>query len=156
MTLRGKLQLSRPLAEVSRWLCDVLPEKRSWEFPFGLNGADDGFSTAVRRRAHDYLRLFGDRHGVYDLNQMPRGRPRRARAGCAFVWLTAHARNVWSPAEGRRLRRSEVAAAMGVPCHPALAAAYGVAPLSLLTICQGAQLRVLLVTECRWHALGRS
>ena len=43
MTLRGKLQLSRPLAEISRWLCDVLPEKRSWEILFCLGGADDGF-----------------------------------------------------------------------------------------------------------------
>ena len=71
MTLRSKLQLSSPLAEISRWLYDALPEKRSWEILFCLDGADDCFSTAVRRRARDYLRLF------YDLDQMPRGRPRR-------------------------------------------------------------------------------
>lgn len=130
MTLWGKLILSRPLAEVSRFLREVLPERRSWELLFCLDGADDGFSTAVRKRAHEYSRVFCDRASAYDLDQLPLGRPRRAMAGCRMFGLTAHTRNVWSPSEGRCLRRSELAAAIGMPSHRALGAAYGMVPIS--------------------------
>ena len=57
MTLRGKLMLSRPLSEISRWLQYFLPERRSWELLFCLDGIDDGFSKAVRKRSQEYLRV---------------------------------------------------------------------------------------------------
>ena len=96
MSLRGKLFLSRPLTEMMPLLKTALTGRLSWDVLFCLNGSDDGFSSAVRKRARDYLRVFKDRAGVYDLDQLPRGRPRRARAGCSLFGLTAHTRNVVS------------------------------------------------------------
>ena len=71
-----------------------------------------------------------DRDGAYDLDQLPDGRPRYVAAGRPLFGLTAHMRMVWSPSVDRGLHRSELAATMGVPCHPALSIAYGLPPMS--------------------------
>ena len=71
MSIRGKLCLSQPLSDFVTMLRSALPCKRSWESLFCLEGADDGFSLPVSRRAREYLRVFGGRHGVYDLDQHP-------------------------------------------------------------------------------------
>ena len=143
MTLRGKLCLAQPLSNLAAALRTSLPDKLSWELLFCLEGADDGFSVPVSKRAREYLRVFGDRHGVYDLDQLPRGRPRYTQANCPLFGLTAHTRNVWSPAANRCLRRGELAAAMGIPCHPALAASYGIAPLSFDHFSRSAAARLI-------------
>ena len=46
MTLRGKLCLWQPLANLVTTLRNALPCKRSWELLFCLKGADDGFFVA--------------------------------------------------------------------------------------------------------------
>ena len=66
MTLCGRLCLSQPLLNLVTMLRSALPCKRSWESLFCLEGADDGFSLPVSKRAREYLRVFDDRHGVYD------------------------------------------------------------------------------------------
>ena len=97
-----------------------------------MSGVDDGFSKSVAARANEYLEeIIGDRDGVYDLGQLPRGRPRYAWAGAPLFWLTAHTRMIWSPRAGRCLRRQELAAAMGIPGHPALVSTYGLSPICL-------------------------
>ena len=143
MTLRGVFVLSRPLSEAVGWIRDAFPHRRSWEMLFCLDGADDGFSAAVRKRSREYLKVFRDRASAYDLDQLPRGRPRRSKAGDPLFALTAHTRNVWSPAEGRRLRRNELAAAMGMPADPALAMIYGMVPLQLEGLSRSAAARLV-------------
>ena len=118
MTLRGKLCLSQPLANLVTTLRNALPDKLSWELLFCLEGADDGFSVPVAKRAREYLQVFGDGQGVYDLDQLPRGRPRYTPAGCPLFGFTARTRDVWSPAANRCLRRGELAAAMGGTLPP--------------------------------------
>ena len=71
------------------------------------------------------MEVFDDQLGVYDIDQMPTGRPRYARSGSALFSLTAHTRLVWAPSMERCLRRRELGAAMGLPTAPALACAYG-------------------------------
>ena len=89
-------------------------------------GIADGMSGPVTNRADEHLRIFGDSGAIYDLDQTPTGRPRLARSGSALFTLTAHTRLAWCPEEGRALRRSELAAAQGLPSHPALACAPGI------------------------------
>ena len=119
MTLRGKLKLTRPLADLVGIIKRTFTVARTWESLFCLDGIDDCFSKTVAKRAKGYLRKFRDRDGAYDLDQLPDGRPRYVAAGRPLFGLTAHTRMVWSPAADRCLRRSELAAAKGVPCHPA-------------------------------------
>ena len=158
MTLRGKLCLTRPLASLIAALRVAPPDTLSWESLFCLEGADDGFSIPVAKRARQYIRVFGDRLGVYDLDQLPRGRPRYAQAGSPLFGLTAHTRNVWSPAANRCLRRGELAAAMGIPCHPALAAVYGMPALSFDQLSRSAAARLIVngMSVCRLLQLARS
>ena len=138
MTLRGKLRLTRPLADLVDVIKRIYPVTRTWESLFCLGGDDDCFSKPVAKRAKRYLQKFRDRHGAYDLDQLPDGRPRYVAAGRPLFGLTAHTRMVWSPEANRSLRRSELAAAMGVPCHPALSIAYGLPPLSFYHLSRSA------------------
>ena len=70
MTLRGRLALTRSLADIGAILKDTFLDKPGWDVLFCLPGADDGFSAAVQRRARDYLRVFRDRSAAYDLDQL--------------------------------------------------------------------------------------
>ena len=76
MTLRGKLRLIRPLADLVGVIHRVYPVARAWESLFCLNGADDCFSKPVAKRAKRYLQKFRESDGAYDLDQLPDGRPR--------------------------------------------------------------------------------
>ena len=143
LTLRGKTILTKPLEDFSRMVKETFRARLSWDVLFCLDGADDGFSMPVQKRAREYMRVFKNQEGVYDLDQLPRGRPRRARAGCSLCGLIAHTRNVWSPAEGRTLRRSELAAAMGIPAHTALASTYGIQPLEFDRLSRSAAARLI-------------
>ena len=143
MTLRGKLRLTRPLADLVAVIKRVYPVSRAWECLFCLSDADDCFSKPVAKRAKRYLLKFRDRDGAYDLDQLPDGRPRHVAAGRPLVGLTAHTRMVWSPNANRCLRRSELAAVMGVPCHPALSIAYGLPPLSFDHLSRSAAARLI-------------
>ena len=125
MTLKGMLRISRPMAELNNLIKELFMTRRPWESLFCLGGSDDGVFVAVRKRARDYLRGFKDHDSIYDLDQLPRGRPRRARAGCPLFGLTAHTRNAWSPRMDRCLRCAELAAFMAIPSDPALACVYG-------------------------------
>ena len=90
-----------------------------------LPEVDDGFSHCVQRRAAEYVDVFQDSTAVYDLDQLPTGRPRKAAAGSPLFILTEHTRLVWSPTEKRCLRRAELGAAMCLPAHAAIATRYG-------------------------------
>ena len=80
-----------------------------------------GGSPGLLKRGH----VFGDRGSIYDLDRLPRGRPRKAARDNALFTLTAHTRLTWCSEEGRALRRNELAAGQGLPSHPALACALG-------------------------------
>ena len=143
LTLKGKLKLSRSVSELVAAVDGHFVARRSWEILFCLPGSDDGFSKAVRRRSREYLRVFKDKLSIYDLDQLPRGRPRRARPGAPLFGLTAHTRNCWSHAFGRSLRRDELAASMGLPSHPALSSRYGMQHISFEGLSRSAAGRLI-------------
>ena len=143
MTLRGKLRLVCPLADLADVIKRIYPTTGTWESLFSPDGFDDCFSKPVAKRARRYLQKFCDRDGAYDLDQLPDGRPRYVAAGRPLFGLTAHTRMVWSPAVNRFLRRSELAAAMEIPCHPALSIAYGLPPLSFDYLFRSAAARLI-------------
>ena len=149
------LQLAQPLTDLVGVIKRIYPVTRTWEILFSLDGVGDCFSKPVAKRAERYLQAFRDRAGVFDLDPLPDGRPRYAAAGRPLFGLTAHMRMVWSPAADLCLRRSELAAAMGVPCHPALSISYGLLPLSL-SIYLGAPLQGSSGTGCASLALAPS
>ena len=154
LTLRGRLVLTRSLAELREHIARILVVRRPWTDVFFLTGPDDGFSTSVARRASGYVRVFGDELGVYDLDQLPEGRPRYAKHGAPLFGLTAHTRMVWSPKLGRCMRRSELAAAMGLPAHPALGCTYGMHPLFFDNLSRSAAARLIgngMCVPCREH-----
>ena len=130
MTLRGKLRLARPLADLVGVIKRIYPVGRAWESLFCLCGADDCFSIPVAKRAKRYLQKFRDQDGAYDLDQLSAGCPRYVAAGLLLFGLTAHTSMVWSPSVDRRLRRSELPAAMRVPCHLVPSISYGLPPMS--------------------------
>lgn len=88
-------------------------------------------------------RVFKDKGAAYDLDQLPTGRPRRAHAGAPLFGLTAHTRQVWSPGVDRCLRRSELAASMGIPSHLALAIEYGMTEVSFDHLSRSAAARLI-------------
>ena len=125
LTLRRVAHLSRPLSELLDSLRGLFTERRSWESLFCLDRVDDGMSKPVLDRAAGYAKLFSGASGIYDLDQLPYGRPRHAKDGQPLFTLTAHTRLAWAPAEARCLRRNELALAMGLPSCTAVGSVYG-------------------------------
>ena len=155
MTLRGKLVLGRPLSELMGVLRSIFVARRSWGDLFCLDGADDCFTAAVARRAAGYMRRFGDRNGVSDLDQLPDGRPRRATAGLL--------RSLLQPTRSMSGHRPLTVVSDGRSWPPLWA--YRATPyLRLHTVASRSlskrflemRRRGLLVTECVFLAWGRS
>ena len=130
LTLRRVARLSRPFSELASLIGGAQWHDGNWLDLFCLDGVDETLSIPVAKRASEYLDVFGDTDAIYDLDQLPRGRPRLARKDCPLFTLTAHTRLAWSPTENRCLRRAELGAAMGLPTHPGIACSYGTKVLS--------------------------
>ena len=145
MTLRGKVRLARPLIDLVGVIKRIYPTGRTWEDLFCLDGVDDCFSASVAKRAKRYLQKFNEKAGAYDLDQCCW---RLCCWGRPLFGLTAHTRMVWSPSADRCLRRSELAAAMGVPCHPALSIAYGLPAMSFDHLSRSAAARLCCNGMC--------
>ena len=125
LTLRRVARLARPLLDLLEVVQHLFPERRSWDSLFCLEGVDDGMSIPVRRRAEGHSKHFSFTSGIYDLDQLPLGRPRHALDGTPLFTLTSHTRLAWSPGMPRCLRRNELALGMGLPSHPAVGCIYG-------------------------------
>ena len=125
LTLRGHAALTRPLRELPEVAKQVFPPGGCARTLFSLPGIDDCMSAPVLQRADQYIRTFGEIGAVYDLDQLPHGRPRRSRPGEPLFTLTAHTRLAWCAEEGRALRRNELALGQGLRSHSALGCVLG-------------------------------